>query len=56
VSYIAQEAEVFGFIPRDGPSALYADAVANGRFTETPVLGGMVFIDLFGPMALATDK
>jgi hypothetical protein len=38
-----------GFIPRDGPSALYADAKADGRLTDQPVIGGMVFIDLFGP-------
>jgi hypothetical protein len=48
-SYFAEQAEVPGFVSRDGPSALYADAVADGRFTDTPVTGGLVFIDLFGP-------
>jgi hypothetical protein len=49
VSYFAEEAQVEGFISRDGPSALYADAVADGRFTQTPTVGDMIFIDLFGP-------
>jgi hypothetical protein len=49
VSYVADEAELPGFIPRDGPSALYADALRDGRLTQDPVLGGMIFIDLFGP-------
>jgi hypothetical protein len=49
VSYFAEEAGVPGFIPRDGPSGLYADAVADGRFTQTPAVGDIVFIDLFGP-------
>jgi hypothetical protein len=49
VSYFAEEAQVEGFVARDGPSPLYADAVADGRFTETPAVGDMIFIDLFGP-------
>lgn len=49
VSYFAQEAGVDGFVQRDGPAALYADALADGRFTQTPAVGDMVFIDLFGP-------
>jgi hypothetical protein len=49
VSYFAEEAKVPGFISRDGPSALYADAVADGRLTQDPIIGGMIFIDLFGP-------
>lgn len=49
VSYFAQVAGIEGFIPRDGPAALYADALADGRFTQTPAVGDMVFIDLFGP-------
>jgi hypothetical protein len=49
VSYFAEEAQVEGVVARDGPSALYADAVADGRFTETPAVGDMIFIDLFGP-------
>jgi hypothetical protein len=49
VSYFAEQAEVPGFKPADGPSALYADAVADGRFTDKPADGYMVFIDLFGP-------
>lgn len=28
---------------------LYADAKTDGRLTDQPVLGGTVFIDLFGP-------
>jgi len=35
VSYFAQEAQVEGFVSRDGPSALYADAVRDGRVTQT---------------------
>jgi hypothetical protein len=49
ISYFAEEAQVEGFVSRDGPSALYADAVADGRFTQTPAVGDMIFIDLFGP-------
>jgi hypothetical protein len=49
VSYFAAQAEVPGFKPADGPSALYADAVADGRFTDKPAVGFMMFIDLFGP-------
>jgi hypothetical protein len=49
VSYFAEQAEVPGFKPADGPSALYADAVADGRFTDKPAVGYMVFIDHFGP-------
>jgi len=49
VSWTAEQATVPGFISRDGPSALYADAVADGRLTQEPVIGGMIFIDLFGP-------
>jgi hypothetical protein len=49
VSYFAEEAQIEGFVSRDGPSALYADAVADGRFTQTPAVGDMIFIDLFGP-------
>jgi hypothetical protein len=49
VSYFAEEANVPGFISRDGPSALYADALRDGRLTQDPVVGGMIFIDLFGP-------
>jgi CHAP domain len=49
VSWIAEQAKVSGFISRDGPSALYADAVADRRLTQEPVVGGMIFIDLFGP-------
>jgi hypothetical protein len=48
-SWTAEQAKVPGFISRDGPSALYADAVADGRLTQEPVVGGMIFIDLFGP-------
>jgi CHAP domain len=48
-SWVAEQAEVPGFKPADGPSALYADAVADGRFTDKPAVGYMVFIDLFGP-------
>ena len=46
---MAEEAKVPGFISRDGPSALYADAKADGRLTQDPVVGGMIFIDLQGP-------
>jgi hypothetical protein len=49
VSYFAEQAKVQGFISRDGPGALYADAVADGRLIQDPVAGGMIFIDLFGP-------
>jgi hypothetical protein len=49
VSWTAEQAKVPGFISRDGPSALYADAVADGRLTQEPVVGDMIFIDLFGP-------
>jgi hypothetical protein len=49
VSYFAAQAEVPGFKPADGPSALYADAVADGRFTDKSAVSFMVFIDLFGP-------
>jgi hypothetical protein len=49
VSYFAEEAKVPGFIPRDGPSGLYADAVAEGRLTQIPTVDDIVFIDLFGP-------
>lgn len=49
VSWTAEQAQIEGFISRDGPSALYADAVADGRFTQTPTVGHMIFIDLFGP-------
>ena len=49
VSYFAEEAQVAGFVSRDGPSALYADAVTDGRLTQTPDVGDMIFIDLFGP-------
>jgi hypothetical protein len=49
VSWTAEQAHVEGFVSRDGPSALYADAVAGGRFTQTPAVGDMIFIDLFGP-------
>jgi hypothetical protein len=49
VSWTAEQANVPGFISRDGPSGLYADAVADGRLTQEPILGGMIFIDLFGP-------
>jgi hypothetical protein len=49
VSYFAEEAQVDGFVSRDDPSALYADAVRDGRITQTPAVGVMIFIDLFGP-------
>jgi hypothetical protein len=49
VSWTAEQAKVPGFISRDAPSALYADAVADGRLTREPVIGGMIFIDFFGP-------
>jgi hypothetical protein len=49
VSWTAEQAHVPGFTSRDGPSALYADAVADGRLTQEPIIGGMIFIDLFGP-------
>ena len=48
-SWVAEQAHVAGFISRDGPAALYGDAVADGRFTDKPAVGYMVFIDLFGP-------
>jgi hypothetical protein len=48
-SWTAEQAKVPGFISRDGPSALYADSVADGRLTQTPAVGDMIFIDLFGP-------
>jgi hypothetical protein len=48
-SWTAEQAHVEGFISRDGPSALYADAKADGRLTQEPIVGGMIFIDLFGP-------
>jgi hypothetical protein len=49
VSWTAEQAKVPDFISRDGPSALYTDGIADGRLTQEPVIGGMVFIDLFGP-------
>jgi hypothetical protein len=49
VRWTAEQAHVEGFISRDGPSALYADAVRDGRFTQIPSVGDIVFIDLFGP-------
>lgn len=49
VSWTAEQAHVEGFVSRDGPSALYSDAVRDGRFTQIPSVGDMVFIDLFGP-------
>jgi hypothetical protein len=49
VSYFAEEAHVEGFVSRVGPSALYADALRDGRLTQTPSVGDMIFIDLFGP-------
>jgi CHAP domain len=48
-SWVAEQADVERFISHDGPSALYADAVTDGRFTDKPAVGYMVFIDLFGP-------
>jgi hypothetical protein len=42
-------AKVPGFISRNGPSALWGAANADGRLTDQPVIGGMIFIDLFGP-------
>jgi hypothetical protein len=49
VSWVAEQAKIPGFISRDGPSALSADAKADGRLSDQPVIGGMIFIDLFGP-------
>jgi hypothetical protein len=49
VPYFAEESHVDGFVSRDGPSALHADAVRDGRLTQTPTVGDMIFIDLFGP-------
>ena len=37
-----------GFISPDR-SALDADAKADGHLTQEPVVGGMIFIDLFSP-------
>jgi hypothetical protein len=48
-SFVAEKAEVPQFKGSDSPARLHADAVADGRFTDTPVIGGLVFIDLFGP-------
>jgi hypothetical protein len=56
VSYFAEEAKVPGFISRDGPSALYADALSDGRLTQEPIIGGMIFIDLFGPGGIGNGQ
>ena len=48
-SFVAEKAEVPQFKGSDSPARLHADAVADGRFTDVPVMGGLVFIDLFGP-------
>lgn len=48
-SYVGRQAKVPGFVYRDGPAALYADAVSDGRITANPRPGDLAFIDLFGP-------
>jgi hypothetical protein len=49
IDWVAQQAKIEDFISRDTPSALYADAKTDGRLTDQPVIGDMIFIDLFGP-------
>jgi hypothetical protein len=47
-SWIAQRAKVDGFEQSDSPARLYAVAKEQGRLTDTPQPGYLVFIDLTG--------
>jgi hypothetical protein len=47
-SFVAAKAEVPQFEGSDSPARLYATAVEDGRITDTPEPGYLVFIDLTG--------
>lgn len=49
VSWVAVQAEVSGFKGHESPAGLHGIAVKEGRITELPQVGQLVFIDLFGP-------
>ena len=48
VSYVAEQIHVEGFEQSDSPARLYAVAKEQGRLTDTPQPGYLVFIDLTG--------
>jgi CHAP domain len=48
VSYVAEQAKVEGFEPSDSPARLHTIANDQGRLTDTPLPGYLVFIDLEG--------
>jgi hypothetical protein len=48
VSWVAEQAKVEGFQPNDSPARLHAIAKEQGRITDTPLPGYLVFIDLTG--------
>jgi surface antigen len=48
VSYVAEQTHVEGFEQSDSPARLYAVAKEQGRLTDTPQPGYLVFIDLTG--------
>ena len=45
VNYVAEQAKVPGWQSQPSPSLLYADALADGRLSKSPVVGGIAFID-----------
>jgi hypothetical protein len=47
-SWLAEQAKVEGFEQSDSPARLYAVAKEQGRLTDTPQPGYLVFIDLTG--------
>jgi hypothetical protein len=47
-SWLAEQAKVEGFEQSDSPARLYAVAKEQGRLTDTPFPGYLVFIDLTG--------
>jgi hypothetical protein len=49
VSDWAERAEVPGWESSDSPAELHTNAVNDGRITDSPLPGYLVFIDLFGP-------
>jgi hypothetical protein len=47
-SFVAEKAEVRGFESSDSPAELHTNAVNDGRITDAPLPGYLVFIDLMG--------
>lgn len=53
VSYFAEQAHVAGWVTEDGPAALYANAIRDGRVHALPEGGDMGFADLRDPATRA---